>query len=167
MNIETVVSDVKGRFDLVSSRAQAAAEASFDTLKLANEIVISSVQGLVKTHTDAAKDLYSVGKTSFDKVRNDGLKAVAANPVEYLPDGRERLLAAFNETLTTFTKTGEELGKVFKTGYGNVSARINGDTPVQKAKATARKASGTARKTVRKGAKSVRKTATRVEKATA
>jgi hypothetical protein len=135
MNIETVVSDVKDRLQVAGTRAQGVADVSVNTLKQAGDIVVNGVQGLVKTHSEAAVDLIDLSKASFQKVRTDGLKAVVANPIEYLPDGRDAVITAFNETLTTVTKTGEELGKVFKTGYEGVAATLTGEKPARARKA--------------------------------
>lgn len=133
MNFETVVSDVKDQLETVGERAQKAAEASYKTLKQANEVVIDGFQGLVKTQTDAAKDLIEAGKQSFEKAKTAGLVAVASNPIEYLPDGRDTLVGAFQDSVDVITKTGEELAKVVKTGYETVAARIQGKPLVKKA----------------------------------
>lgn len=139
MNFEKAVNEVKGRIETVGEQAQDVAKVSFETLKAANDVVISGVQGLVETHTEAAKDLYTAGKQSFDKAVAAGLLAVVTNPIEYLPEGRETIVDAFNDTVTVFTKTGEKLVKVVKSGYEDVAASFNGK-PVRKIKKTARKA---------------------------
>lgn len=146
MDFEKAVNDVKGRLETVGERGQGVAKVSVKTFKAANEIVISGVQGLVETHTEAAMDLYNAGKHSFDKAVADGLLAVVKAPIEYLPDGRETIVDAFNDTVTVVTKTGEKLAKVAKTGYGDVVNTINGK-PLRKARKAVRKAT---RKAVRK-----------------
>jgi hypothetical protein len=143
MNIENIVSEVKGRLETVGAQAQDVAEISFDALKQANKIVVTSAQDLFKTHTDTIKVVFDATKTSFEKALTDGLKAVAADPVSYLPASREPIVAAFNETVTTFSKTGEKLAKVIKSGYADVSAKF-GAEPVKTVRTTARK---TTRKT--------------------
>ncbi|MEK6807010.1 MAG: hypothetical protein AABY95_10235 [Pseudomonadota bacterium] len=132
MNFETVVEEVKGGFELVSSRAQGAAEASFKTLVKANDVVVGGVQGLVKTHTEAGKALLDAGLSSFDKAKTDGLMAVVANPIVYLPAGKDTLVDAFSDTVDTFTKTGEKLVKVIVTGYETIANEIAGIKPVKK-----------------------------------
>lgn len=144
MNFEKAVNEVKDRLETVGEHAQDAAKASLKTLKAANQIVLEGVQNLVKTQTEAAKDLYAAGKKSFDKAVAAGLVAVASNPVEYLPDSRNTLVGAFNDSIGTVTKTGEKLVKVVKTGYENVAAALNGKP--------ARKARKAPRKTARKAA---------------
>jgi hypothetical protein len=148
MSFESVVSEVKGRLETVGTHAQDVAQISLDTFKQANKIVVNSAQGLFKTHSDTIKVVFDATKTSFEKALNDGLKAVAQNPVSYIPDSREPIVAAFNETVGTFTKTGEKLAKVIKSGYENVAATLNGETikPARAAKKTVRKATSTARK---------------------
>lgn len=146
MNFEKAVNEVKGRLETVGERGQGVAKVSIKTIKAANDVVLTGVQGLVETHTEAAKDLYSAGKQSLDKAVADGLLAVVKAPIEYLPEGRETIVDAFNDTVTVVTKTGEKLVKVVKTGYGDVVATVNGK-PVRKARKPARK---TARKAARK-----------------
>ncbi len=140
MNFETVVEDVKGGFELVSSRAQGAAEASFETLKKANGIVVGGVQGLVKTHTEAGKALYDAGVASFGKAKTDGLMAVVTNPIVYLPAGKDTIVEAIEDTVDTFAKTGEKLVKVIVAGYETIAAEITGEKLVKKAAKKTKKA---------------------------
>lgn len=132
MNFETVVNEVKDGLDLVSSRAQGAAEASFVTLKKANTVVVGGVTGLVKTHTEAGKTLLDAGVASFEKAKTDGLMAVVANPIVYLPAGKDTIVEAFTDTVDTLTKTGEKLVKVIVAGYETVANEIAGIKPVKK-----------------------------------
>ena len=138
MNIEKAVKEVQGRLETVGEQAQDLAKVSLNTLKAANEIVVEGVQGLVTVQTAAAKDLYTAGKQSLDKAVAAGLVAVVKTPVEYLPDGRETIVGAFNESIETVTKTGEKLVKVVKTGYEQAAATITGK-PVRKATRATRK----------------------------
>ena len=136
MNIEKAVKEVQDRLELVGERSQDVAKVSVKTLKAANEIVVEGVQGVVAVQTAAAKDLYTAGKQSFDKAVAAGLVAVAKSPVEFLPEGRETIVGAFNETVETVTKTGEKLAKVAKSGYEGIAASIQGKQirkPVRKA----------------------------------
>ena len=136
MNIEKAVKEVQDRLETVGERSQDVAKVSVKTLKAANEIVVEGVQGVVAVQTAAAKDLYTAGKQSFDKAVAAGLVAVAKSPVEFLPEGRETIVGAFNETVDTVTKTGEKLAKVAKSGYADIAASIQGKQirkPVRKA----------------------------------
>ena len=136
MNIEKAVKEVQDRLETVGERSQDVAKVSLKTLKAANEIVVGGVQDIVAVQTAAAKDLYTVGKQSFDKAVAAGLVAVVKAPVEYLPDGRQTIVGAFNETVETVTKTGEKLAKVAKSGYEGIAAGIQGKQirkPVRKA----------------------------------
>lgn len=144
--LETVGEQVKDRLELAGEQAQDVAKLSIETLKAANDVVIAAVQTLVKTHTDAAKDLFTAGKQNLDKAFSAGLLAVATNPIEYIPDGRDTIVGAFNDTVETFTKTGVKLVKVVKNGYEDVAATFTGK-PVRKAKSAGRK---TVRKAARK-----------------
>lgn len=151
MNFEKAVNEVKGRLETVGEQAQDVAKVSFKAIKAANEVIATGVQGVVDTQTEAAKDLYVAGKESFDKAVADGLLAVVKAPIEYLPESRETIVDAFNDTVTVVTKTGEKLVKVVKHGYGDVVATFNGK-PVRKARKTVRK---TVRKSARKVAATV------------
>ena len=142
MNIEKAVKEVQDRLETVGEQAQDLAKVSLNTLKAANEIVVEGVQDLVTLQTAAAKDLFTTSKQSLDKAVAAGLVAVVKAPVEYLPDGRQTIVGAFNDSVDTVTKTGEKLVKVVKTGYEQAAATITGK-PV-------RKAATRARKTVRK-----------------
>lgn len=126
MNFEKVAKEVKGQLETVAERSQGVAKVSVKTLKAANEVVIEGVQDIVQTQTEAAKDLYTAGKHSFEKAANAGLVAVVKNPINYLPDGRDTIVDAFNETIETVTKTGERLAKVAKNGYAGITAEISG-----------------------------------------
>ena len=140
MNIEKAVKEVQDRLETVGERSQDVAKVSLKTLKAANEIVISGVQDIVTAQTAAAKDLYTASKESFDKAVAAGLVAVVKSPVEYIPDGRDTIVGAFNETVETVAKTGEKLVKVVKNGYEGVAATIAGKTIRTSAKKGARKA---------------------------
>ena len=143
MNIEKAVKEVQDRLETVGERSQDVAKVSLKTLKAANEIVVEGVQGVVAVQTAAAKDLYTAGKQSFDKAVAAGLVAVAKSPVEFLPEGRETIVGAFNETVETVTKTGEKLAKVAKSGYADIAASIQGKQIRKPARKAARKVAAT------------------------
>lgn len=158
MNFETVVQDVKGRLDTVGSQAQDAAKHGVETFKASSDLVINSVQGLVKTHTGVAKELAENGKASFDKAVKDGLVAVAKNPADYVPAGRDKLVGAFNETVSTVSATGEKLAKVIKTGVNDITVVIKGE------QGTVKPAAKRATKTVKTAAKRTSAKATAAKK---
>ena len=149
--LETVTKEVQGRFEEVTKdaqdlaetigeRSQGVAKVSLKHIKAANEIVVEGVQDIVTAQAAAAKDLYATTKESFEKAVAAGLVAVAKKPVEYIPDGRETIVGAFNETVDTLTKTGEKLVKVAKAGYTDVSLTIQGKPLKAKAARGAKKA---------------------------
>ena len=140
MTFEKAVKEVQDRLETVGERSQVVAKVSLKTIKAANEIVISGVQDIVTAQAAAAKDLFNAGKQSLDKAVAAGLVAVVKSPIEYLPDGKDTIVGAFNETVGTLAKTGEKLVKVAKSGYEGVAASLQG-------KRTAR---ATAKKSVRK-----------------
>jgi len=137
MTFEKAVKEVQGRLETVGERSQDVAKVSLKTLKAANQIVIAGVQDIVTAQTAAAKDLYAASKQSFDKAVAAGLVAVVKSPIEYLPEGKDTIVGAINETVETITKTGEKLVKVAKNGYEGVAASLQGK---RTARATARKA---------------------------
>lgn len=154
MNVETLVTDVKDRVEPIVAKSQDVVIAGFETLKTANGIVVEGVQILVQTQVEAGKDLFGLAQASFEKARTDGLMAVAQNPIAYLPEGRERVLSAYSDSLTVVSKTGDELVKTFKDGYETISAKLNGAPAAAKRKATrtVKKAGARARKTGRAAA---------------
>ena len=151
MDIQSVMNDVKGRVDTLTTQSQKVVKTSLDSLKQANQIVIEGLQTLVDGHTSAAKDIYASAKTGFDKARTDGVKAVAASPIAYLPP-KQKFVSVFNETVTTFNKTGDELAKTLKGGYTSIRAEISGKPAAKKAKATARKTTAARKPAARKPA---------------
>lgn len=157
MNFETLVKDVQKQVEPIIEQGQELLAqgqdvvlAGFETLKTANGIVVSGVQTLVKTHVEAGKDLIEAAQTSFEKAKADGIKAVAADPISYLPEGKERVISAYNDTVTVVTKTSDKLAKTFKSGYSTISAKIAGEPVPARKKAAARKPA--ARKTARAAA---------------
>lgn len=144
MTFDKAVKEVQETLETVGERSQDVAKVSLKTLKAANEIVISGVQDIVTAQTAAAKDLYSASKHSFDKAVADGLVAVVKSPIDYVPEGKDTIVGAFNETVDTVTKTGEKLAKVVKTGYEDVAATIQGKAKKARARKAVRKASAAA-----------------------
>ncbi|HUR41676.1 MAG TPA: hypothetical protein VM240_10980 [Verrucomicrobiae bacterium] len=140
MTFEKAVKEVQGTLETVGERSQDVAKVSLKTLKAANQIIVAGVQDIVTAQTAAAKDLYVASKTSLEKAVADGLVAVVKSPVAYIPEGKDTIIGAFNETVDTLSKTTTKLVKVAKSGYEGVSASIQG-------KRTAR---ATAKKSVRK-----------------
>lgn len=161
MDFETVVTDVKGRFETVSAQAQDVAKLGVNTFKASTDVVVAGVQDLVKSNSGVAKHLVDAGKTSFEKAKADGFVAVASNPVEYLPQGRNEVVSAFNSSVTLVSKTGEKLVKVLKGGVNDISVTISGKPSVKR---TVKKTATSARKTATKAAGSAKKTAKKVAK---
>lgn len=153
MSLQTVVDDVKGRVETLTAQGQKVAQISFDTLKHTGEITADKFQALVKTQSEAAKEIYSAAKASFDKAVADGFKAVAAAPVSYLPP-RDKFVTVYNETVTLVSNTGDELYKALKQGFDSIQAEIKGETAKveKKVKTTAKKAAGAAKKAAAKAA---------------
>lgn len=154
MNVETIVSDVKGAVEPYVAKGQDVVTLSFETLKQANTIVVEGVQELLKTNVDAGKDLLSAAQTSFEKAKTDGLKAVAAKPVDYLPVGKDLVIAAYKESFSIVTKTGEELVSVVKKGFEDVTAKLSGSATVS---GEVKKAKSTVRKTAKKATAAAKK----------
>ncbi|MCX7060182.1 MAG: hypothetical protein QE272_07155 [Nevskia sp.] len=152
MNFQSVVEDVKGRVETISGHGQKVAEISIDSLKQVGDVVVGGYKSLVTENTTAAKEIYSAAVSSFEKAKTDGLKAIAADPISYLP-ATDTLVAPFNQTVTVVSRTGEELYKVVKTGVETIQAQLTGKSPVAKvakaAKSTTKKAAATVKKAVK------------------
>jgi hypothetical protein len=112
MNLQSVVSDVKTRVDSLTTQGQELAKVLPGTFKQANEILVSGVQTLVKKETSSAKGIFEAAKAGFEKAKTDGLKAVVADPVSYLPE-KKQFVSAFNDTVEVVTKTGDDLYQTF------------------------------------------------------
>jgi len=157
MSLQSVVEDVKGRVETLSGHGQKVAEISIDSLKQAGDVVVGGYKSLVSDNTAAAKEIYSAAVSSFEKAKTDGLKAVAADPISYLPT-TDMLTAPFSQTVTVVSRTGEELYKVVKTGVETIQAQLTGKPAVvakaEKAvKATTKKAAASVKKATAKVAK--------------
>lgn len=152
MDVETIVNDVKGRVEPIVAKGQEVVETGFETLKSANAIIVEGVQTLVQTNVAAGKDLFAAAQTSFEKAKTDGLKTVAANPVAYLPEGKDVVVAAYNETISQVSKTGDELVAALKEGFDSINATISGKPAVAKVKTVAKRATGKAKKAVKAAA---------------
>lgn len=142
MTVQTIVNDVKGRVEPLVAKGQQVVTLSVDTLLKANDVVVDGVQSVVKTQIEAGKDLYAAFQTSFEKAKSAGIKAVAADPITYLPNGRKQVLSAYNHTVSTVSKTSGEVAKIVKSGFGSVSAKLGGSATAKKspAKKAVRKA---------------------------
>jgi hypothetical protein len=156
MGVETIVNDVKGAVEPYVAKGQDVVTLSFETLKQANVIVVDGVQELFKTNVDAGKDLFAAAQTSFEKAKTDGLKAVAAKPIEYIPVGKDVVVAAYKDSFSIVTKTGEELISVVKKGFEDVTAKLSGSTTVS---GEVKKAKSTVRKTAKKATTAAKKAA--------
>ncbi|MES0872635.1 hypothetical protein [Sinimarinibacterium thermocellulolyticum] len=149
------MNEVKTRADLVVTRGQEVLEAGVETLKAVNAVIVDGVQTLVQTNVAAGKALVELTQASFEKAKADGIKAVASNPMAYLPEGKATVVNAYTDSLSTVSKTGEQLAKTLKSGYGSIAAKLSGESVA----AQAGKAAKAARKTVRKAAGKARKAA--------
>ena len=152
MNLQSVVEEVKGRVETISGQGQKVAEISIDSLKQAGDVVVGGYKSLVSDNTAAAKEIYSAAVSSFEKAKTDGLKAIAADPISYLP-ATGTLTAPFSQTVTVVSRTGEELYKVVKTGVETIQAQLTGKTTVAKVAKAAKSTTKKAASTVKKAAK--------------
>lgn len=158
VKVESLIQDVKSRTDVAVSRGQQAIETGVETLKTVNAIVIEGVQTLVQTQVAAGKELVELVQSSVEKARADGLKAVASNPIAYLPEGKTTVLGAYHDSMALLGKTGDELFKTLKGSVDEISAELSGATPAAKLAKAAKPA-------VKKATKAVKKTASKVAKA--
>lgn len=159
MNVESIVNDVKGRVEPIVTKGQDVVYSGFEVLKSANDIVVDGVTSVYRANYEAGKNLFDAAQTSFQKVKVDGIKAVASNPVAYLPESKDVLLGAYNQSRDVVVKVGDDLVKTVKQGVETISAKIKGE-PV-----LVSKAKGTAKKATRRATKTVKKTSAKVQKA--
>lgn len=152
MNVQTIVTDLTAKAEKIAATGQEAAVIGLETLKTANGIVVEAAQTVVKTNTGAAEALFGEAKSIFTKATKDGIQAVIANPVAYIP-ATTPAVEAFTSTVKTLTDAGTELAKTFEGGYTEIVAKFNGETiVVAKAKKTV-KASAAVAKTAAKKVK--------------
>jgi len=156
MNFQSVVEDVKGRVETLGAQGQQAAKISLETVRQVNTIVVDSIQGLIKDNSSTARDFFTSAKSGFEKAKADGFKAVASDPIAYLPS-TEKFAAALNETISHLSKTGDELFKTLKSGVEDLQSHLSGSPVVAKAKTTAKSATKTVKKTVAGVKKEVKK----------
>ena len=152
MNVQTLITEVTGRAEKIAAQGQEVATIGFDTLKSANGIVVETAQTLAKTNGDAAVAIFGEAKTSFTKATKDGVQAVIANPVAYLPSTTPAV-DAFNASVETLTGARGDLVKTLETGYSAMIAKINGETIVIKAKKAVADTDAAVKKTVKTVAK--------------
>jgi hypothetical protein len=151
MSLQTVVDDVKGRVETLTSQGQKVAQISLDTIKQANGIVVDKFQALVKVETDAAKELFTVAKASLEKARADGFKAVTAAPISYLPP-KDKFVTVYTDTVTLLSNAGDEVYQALKSGFSSIQGELKGETAevVKKVKSTTKKAAAAAKKAAAK-----------------
>lgn len=165
MDVQSLITEVTGRAEKYAAQGQEVATIGFDTLKTANSIVIETAATIAKTNADAASALFSGAKVSFEKATKDGVQAVIANPVAYIP-ATTPAVEAFNATVQTLLDTKGELAKTFEGGYSTIVATLNGEATVAKAKKTvkaaAAKTDAAAKKVVKSATKTVKAAAKKV-----
>ncbi|MDT0635238.1 hypothetical protein [Spectribacter hydrogenoxidans] len=150
MAIQDMIKDVAARVDRARKPYQDALNTYVDVQKKAFKVVTGGARTLARTEIQAAKDVFSAARSSFEKARTDGVRQVANQPQAYLPEGRDRLVSAYKDTLDLIVKTSNELTDVMADGYKKVLKSLNGK-PAAKKKAPAKKP---ARKTAAKRASS-------------
>jgi hypothetical protein len=122
--------------------------------------VIGGVQTLVKGQAEGARELFDSLRAGVSKARADGLRAVAGDPLAYLPP-RKKVAGLYDEAIDTVSQTGEDLTRTLRERLEQLRRELNGEV----AKPARRKARTVARKAASKGRKTVRKTTRKVNKA--
>ena len=156
MDVQSLITEVTGRAEKIAAHGQEVATIGFDTLKTANSIVVDSVQTIVKVNADAATTIFGDAKSHFEKATKDGVQAVIANPVAYLP-ATSPAVEAFSSTVQTLLDTRGDLVKTFEGGYQSIVATLNG-SPSAKVKTAAKTAAKKTEAAVVKTAKAATKT---------
>ncbi|MEC9406535.1 MAG: phasin family protein [Pseudomonadota bacterium] len=161
MEIQVVINDVKGKAETYAVQAQDVFKTSVEVAKQANGIVVGSVQTLAKTESAAAKDLYEAALASFEKAKKAGVKAVANQPVEYLPNGKDRIVTAYSDSVKVVTKARTDLEKVFEKGFDTIQVQLGLKKPAPKKRATAAKKAPAKTAATKKAATGTKTTAKR------
>jgi hypothetical protein len=149
VDIQKVIKELRATLKSFAKKAEAVLKVSTDASKQAFEVVTGNAQALAEVQTSAAKDLVQVGRDSFEKAKEAGLKEVAAKPVDFLPvEGKDRVVTAAQDTYELLTDTADELTAVLKKAYKSILAKIQGKPVARKApakrKPAAKKAAATA-----------------------
>lgn len=139
MAIQTIIKDVKTRVETASKPYQDALFATLDVNKQAFQVVSSNARSLANTEVGAAKNLFAAAQASFEKARKDGVREVANRPGEYVPNGRDQIVAAYKQTIDLLVKTSNELTDVVTKGYKTVLDKLNGKKPAAAKKTAAKK----------------------------
>lgn len=160
MEFQTVINDVKGKAETYAGQAQDVFKTSVNVVKQANGIVTGSVQTLAKTESAAAKDLYASAVASFEKAKKAGFKAVANEPMAYVPAGRDRVSSAYSDSIKVVTKARTDLEKVFNKGFDAIQVSLGVK------KSAPKRAASSAKKTAAKSANSAASTAKTTAKRT-
>lgn len=136
MEIQVVINDVKGKAETYAGQAQGVIKTSVEVAKQANGIFVGSMQTLAKTEGAAAKDLYDAALASFEKAKKAGVKAVANKPAEYVPNGRDRIVTAYSDSVKVVTKARTDLEKVLEKGFDTIQVQLGLKKPAPKKRAT-------------------------------
>lgn len=162
MAIQDIIKDVRTRVETTGKQYQDALQAYVDANKQAFNVVSSNAQSLANTEVDVAKSLYAAAQSSFEKARKDGVRKVAGQPGEYVPEGMDQIVSAYKQTIDTLVKTRKELTDVATSGLQAVRSKLTGKKAPAKTTAAAKKVSATAKKastTAGKKASTAKKTA--------
>ena len=131
MDIQKVIKELQATLKAFAKKAEAVLKVSGDASKQAFDVVTGNAQALAEVQTAAAKDLVQVGRDSFEKAREAGLKEIAAKPVDFLPvEGKDRVVTAAQDSFELLTDTAEELAAVVKKAYKSIIAKLQGKKPV-------------------------------------
>lgn len=144
MKIENLISDVRSRVQPYLQRGQLAASVSLDLARNANGVVSDGVLTLCKTQRAAGRALVDEAQQRLERARVDGLKAVISAPLSYLPEGRETLGQALEQSRTVIDQTGDKLATIARRGYLRVSETLQGEAPKRRAPRRTRKAAASA-----------------------
>lgn len=156
MDINEIVKDAQDRVEALRKQAKDVVDAALAANKQAVKVVTTTATKLADTETAAAKDLLEVAKASFEKARTAGIKEVAAAPADYIPEGKDRAIKAYEDTVKLLSKGQGDLVKAAKKGRDGVQKAVAGKKPVAKKAATAaKKATTTAKKRTTAAAKKV------------
>lgn len=144
--VETLGQEAQNRYHKLSKQAQDVVKTSTDTAKKAGDLVSKNAKKVAQTNQGAARQVLESTRVSITKAREAGIKEVAAKPVEFLPQGKDPVVKAYQDTVTTLGKTRTDLSKLLKKSADQIRVTLQGKPVAKKAAPAKRKVATTARK---------------------
>ncbi|NNC23617.1 hypothetical protein HKX42_07185 [Salinisphaera sp. USBA-960] len=114
MDVVRLLTDAGTRFTRVRRTARNSVRVALDSQRQAAGIVLHNGRTLINTEIGAAKNLSAALGASVRRARGAGLRRVASQPADYLPNGRRQVIAAAKDSAGVIQRTGDELNQTFQ-----------------------------------------------------